>query len=140
MATHVSSHDALASVLQPATENVGAPHELMLQASPLGVRRPPAIATADLQDVKGYMAHHKGRRYSIAMIAILVVGIACAAVNLTIAKDSTVPATHDTPVDGLTIFGVFFVAAMAIERLLEPLSKRHASKGRQEALGRRREN
>jgi hypothetical protein len=116
-------------VLRPATESVALSRESTIQASPLGIRRLPAIATTDLQDVKGYTAHHKGSRYSVAIIAIMVVGIACAAVSLTIARDSTVPTANDKPVDGLTIFAVFFVAALAIERLLEPLSNAMLPKG-----------
>ena len=67
------------------------------------------------------MAYHQGHRYWIAVTAVVVVGIACAAVSLTIGRSATMPA-HDKPLDGLTIFAVFFVAALTIERLLEPLS------------------
>jgi hypothetical protein len=122
MATYVSPSDVLASVLAPAIERPALSRELTIQASPLGIRRSPVIAPADLQDVKGHVAHHKGHRYGVAIIAIVVVGVACAAVSLTVGRSATIPATHDKPLDGLTIFAVFFVAALTIERLLEPLS------------------
>jgi hypothetical protein len=65
------------------------------------------------------MAYHNGHRYWIAVMAIVVVGIACAAVSLTIGRSATMPAAHDKPLDGLMIFAVSFVAALTIERLPE---------------------
>jgi hypothetical protein len=122
MATYVSANQVLASALGPATEKPVLTPELTIQASPLGIRRSPVMSTVDLRDVKGHMAYHKGHRYWIAGLAIVVVGIACAAVSLTIGRSATSPTAHDKPLDGLTIFAVFFVAALTIEGLLEPLS------------------
>jgi hypothetical protein len=61
------------------------------------------------------------QRYGTATAAIFLVGLVCWAANRWI-PHATVQISSAKPVDGLTIFAVFFVAALAIERLLEPLS------------------
>lgn len=60
-------------------------------------------------------------RYGTAALAIVVVGLVCWAATTWI-PHNPVDTGGVRPVDGLTIFAVFFVAALAIERLLEPLS------------------
>lgn len=61
------------------------------------------------------------QRYGTAAAAIILVGLVCWAANRWI-PHAPVQISSAKPVDGLTIFAVFFVAALAIERLLEPLS------------------
>lgn len=64
-----------------------------------------------------------GPRFGIGVLAVAVVAIFALIINKFItdpnyASSVSVP----QPVEGLTIFAVFFVAALAIERLLEPLA------------------
>ena len=61
------------------------------------------------------------RRYGTAAVAILLVAVVCWAATRWV-PHPPVEIGSVRPVDGLTIFAVFFVAALAIERLLEPLS------------------
>jgi hypothetical protein len=62
-------------------------------------------------------------RYGTAVGAIVIVGLACWAITAWIPHPAAaVNAGAGRTVDGLTIFAAFFVAALGIERLLEPLS------------------
>jgi hypothetical protein len=62
-------------------------------------------------------------RYSTAVAAIVIVGLACWGITAWIPHPAVpVSASAVRNVDGLTIFAAFFVAALGIERLLEPLS------------------
>jgi hypothetical protein len=68
------------------------------------------------------VANDGKRRYGTAALAILLVGLVCWAATKWIPHPAVSIGAVAGPVDGLTIFAVFFVAALAIERLLEPLS------------------
>jgi hypothetical protein len=62
-------------------------------------------------------------RVVVAVVAVLTVG-ASLAVAVTLVPDTAYSAAPaPAVVDGLTIFALFFTAAFAIERLLEPISK-----------------
>lgn len=64
-------------------------------------------------------------RWVVVIVAMAALAAACALLAWRI-KDPDFPpgdgGDGNLPVDGMTIFSVFFVAALAIERLLEPLS------------------
>ncbi len=127
MATYVSPKHVLASVTTPtamtasATSMPSSP-EFAIQATPFEIRHRPAIGPLDTPDVKGYSPDNSRDRWAIAVGAIAVVAVACGVVSVTIAHHAKAPTAHEKPVEGLTIFAVFFVAALTIERLLEPLS------------------
>jgi hypothetical protein len=55
-------------------------------------------------------------------VASVIVVLLAAVIADRVAKDSAFPGTTPVLTDGLTIFAVFYVAAQAIERLLEPFS------------------
>lgn len=57
-----------------------------------------------------------------AVLAISAIAIFAAAANLLFPDPAFVEGSGNSPVDGMTIFAVFFVGAIAIERLLEPFS------------------
>lgn len=66
------------------------------------------------------------RKIYYAGAALAAVAIACLAITVGVAKDDMsdlLEEAADKPVEGLTIFAVFFVAALGIERLLEPISR-----------------
>jgi ABC-type nickel/cobalt efflux system permease component RcnA len=117
----------LASVLTPArvrptaithTAETGVSRQAAL---PFDFRRPFAAVQVDTRQVKGQTKDHKLCRWLIALAALIVVGAVCTIVSLTIARNASIEESNG-PIDGLTVFAVFFVAALGIERLLEPLS------------------
>jgi hypothetical protein len=61
------------------------------------------------------------RRYGTAAVAILLVAVVCSVATRWVPHPA-VEIGSVRPVDGLTIFAAFFVTALAIERLVEPLS------------------
>jgi hypothetical protein len=61
-------------------------------------------------------------RIVVGLVAIGVTFIAALIADGVFDDDSFVAGAGNTPVDGMTIFAVFFVAATAIERLLEPFA------------------
>ena len=71
--------------------------------------------------LKGATKNHFWWRYGTASLALVLVGLVCWVVTTRI-PHPTAEIGSVRSVDGLTIFAVFFVAALAIERLLEPLS------------------
>lgn len=65
-----------------------------------------------------------GKRFAVALVSVIVISAAASVLGL-ITKDSNYNSSvipSPTAVDGLTIFAVFFVAALAIERALEPFA------------------
>jgi hypothetical protein len=93
-------------------------------AAPTGIApAAPAIAPTDLAE-SGDVSNRTIPRIIIAVGALAVVLVALAVIVSTIKDPSFVQSAHapSTPVQGLTIFATFFVAASAIERLLEPLA------------------
>lgn len=78
------------------------------------------------------------RRYGTAAAAVLLVAAVCWAATIWVPHPAA-DIDSAKPVEGLTIFAVFFVAALAIERLLEPLSnallpKAELAKGAHDAM------
>ena len=66
---------------------------------------------------------NKGKRSVVMISAAVFVSVALLVISTRINDaDFGKKGPHTTPIDGLTIFAVFFVAAFAIERLLEPLA------------------
>jgi hypothetical protein len=66
---------------------------------------------------------NKGKRSVVMISAAVFVALALLVINTRISDANfDKKGSHTTPIDGLTIFAVFFVAAFAIERLLEPLA------------------
>lgn len=122
MASYVSPNDAIAAAVGSAhpalSSTVSSTSEIPIQAAP----PKPAVASADISGVHGKVHHDRPSRWGIAVGAIALVLAACVAVSYYLARGAAHPTAHDKPVEGLTIFAVFFVAALAIERLLEPLS------------------
>ena len=93
--------------------------ELELAPAP-GAPVPSAVNLADQQKV----STHTPTRVIASLLAIAVVVVALWLTYHNVADPTFGQgAAPATPVQGLTIFAVFFVAASAIERLLEPLSK-----------------
>jgi hypothetical protein len=79
------------------------------------------IPAVDHFGLKSAIENNWVGRYGTAAAAFALVGLVCWAATRWIAHPA--PDTGAVrSVDGLTIFAVFFVAALAIERLLEPLS------------------
>ncbi|HYY79477.1 MAG TPA: hypothetical protein VFD04_09885 [Actinomycetes bacterium] len=62
------------------------------------------------------------RLHRLVVLAALALVVACAAALTAVTHDPTFGRPPTQPKDGLTILAVFFVAAQALERLLEPLS------------------
>jgi hypothetical protein len=83
----------------------------------------PTSATADKVTAEATSTSNGTPHVAAIIVAFLLVGVAWwFAVNgIHDAPFGSTPVR--TPVEGLTIFGVFFVGAQAIERFLEPLTK-----------------
>jgi hypothetical protein len=83
----------------------------------------PVTSTVNFAD-QGKVSEHRRTRELATLSAIAAAILALWLIN-TIVDDPTFKqgAAPSTPAQGLTVFAVFFVAAAAIERLLEPLSK-----------------
>lgn len=142
MSTYVSATDALQAAV--ARDIDTRPRSFALRGiesiGNLGVPdfsfdRSPAKA------VKGATAHNGARRLGVALAGMALVAGACVGLRYTL-LDAAIPAAPTTPIDGLTIFAVFFVAALSLERLLEPLSSallpnaekiKHAESAKEEA-------
>jgi hypothetical protein len=82
-----------------------------------------AAATA-ARDLPPCRVDGDSRKRAIVMFSAGISVLAALWLIVTTIKDPTYPrtVTSNGPIDGLTIFAIFFVAAFAIERLLQPLS------------------
>jgi hypothetical protein len=81
-----------------------------------------AIATCGLMPGVAQSAlSNRGRALWGAVAVIAIVGISVVA-DFIFPDSKFVQGAGNTPVDGMTVFAVFFVGATAIERLLEPFS------------------
>jgi hypothetical protein len=109
---------------QPATvripPTVAAPN-LVAAAAALSV---PTVGNAeDARNAEGTKLPVVGPRPSIAVVLISVAGLAVATfITLLLTNHFPYSPKVTAPVGGLTIFAVYFVAAQAIERLLEPVA------------------
>ncbi|WP_148616057.1 hypothetical protein [Nocardioides rubriscoriae] len=82
----------------------------------------PTIADSGLQPGVGTSSLSWEMRALWATLATGTIVAAALIANKVFDDAGFVPGTGNKPVDGMTIFAVFFVGATAIERLLEPLS------------------
>jgi hypothetical protein len=90
--------------------------ESLLSPSPSGAPVPPGVKAATSKPPAGLP------RCLVSMFALAAVVVALVVI-VNVFKDATfLPRPTKLPIDGMTIFAVFFVSASAIERLLEPLS------------------
>jgi len=64
----------------------------------------------------------KGSRWPFVVLAFAALAAVCWALTSFVDDSGFSPGSGNSPVDGMTIFAVFFVSATAIERLLEPVS------------------
>jgi hypothetical protein len=124
----VTAKHALQACVQASAQSGLPVHVNLFPAGP-GQPAPPAPPTGPVissfnLDHQEEVSRHTGTRILAALIAIAVVILALWLTYINV-DDPTFKqgATPSAPVQGLTIFAVFFVAAAAIERLLEPLSK-----------------
>lgn len=143
MASYVSPDDALAAArsqshITTRSWLTGADERDVVGILPIDGPRSATVLPAEASPpLKGTVVSFTGCRYGIAGAALLLVAIACLVISLTIGRNAVI-GDSARPVDGLTIFAVFFVAALGIERLLEPLSnallpKADAQRGADEA-------
>ena len=104
-----------------ATSSAAAPPAGLVPGGPPGGAPPPA--GPNLND-HATASEHVVERVIASIAAIAVVILALWIIVKTVDDPTFVQGTAPAaPVEGLTIFAVFFVAAAAIERLIEPLSK-----------------
>jgi len=123
MGTYVSVADAVASVRGDRAIPRNVADSNLLSVVRLGPR---GLGGESLDDVavasiEGQSAAKTWPRLRAALLGIVIVAGVCLVIRYTI-LDKVLPTGSTGPVDGLTIFAVFFVAALGIERLLEPLS------------------
>lgn len=89
-----------------------------------GLEEPP---TSDVAGSIGTETGHSVVTKTVfSLISLLSVAVACAVVTTKVADEGqagVLASPSEQPVEGLTIFAVFFVAALGIERLLEPISR-----------------
>src|SRR5262249_40924198 len=84
----------------------------------------PTIDAPSLLLTSAPAAAHVGRRVVVAGLSGGLEALVLALVVAFVPDPSFAPgAPTGRPVDGLTVFAIFFACAFAIERLLEPLSK-----------------
>ena len=136
MATLVTPEDVLTAGKSsaPMAQGWGSSARLTVRSLGSSVGNGPQ----DCSELKCASKNYWLRRYGTAAAALLLVAVVCWAVTRWVPHPaSEIDAVR--PVDGLTIFAVFFVAALAIERLLEPVSnallpKAHLAKGAHDAM------
>lgn len=123
MATYVAPEDCIAAAESPqaGSRQLTDDFELRLRSVlPTG----PAVAAAtgdDPMPVAGAVGTRQGKRLAIAVFAWALVATGCWVISATFGwENGAAPARP--PADGLTIFAVFFVGALAVERLLEPMA------------------
>lgn len=126
MATYVTPQDCVGAAAAPRRVIADSGDVENRGVQPVIVA--PIVAGGAAERLPGAVASHQAERLRIAVLALAVVALVCWAISSTFGKDlGTAPPTP--PVDGLTIFAVFFVATLAVERLLEPLSHAMLPKG-----------
>jgi hypothetical protein len=125
MATIVTPEDALAahlgrprSVAGPLADAARRQHLI----SPEIAQSLAPIETEDLSGLEPQKCHRAYDRWAIALGGVSAVLLVCWFLDSHFVHPPVVATGSAVPVDGLTIFAVFFVAALAIERLLEPFS------------------
>ncbi|SCX28020.1 hypothetical protein [Mycolicibacterium fluoranthenivorans] len=125
MATTVTPEDALAAHLGQARWgsrlSAIATHRRDLIATETAQHLSP-IETDDFSGLEPQISHKPYCRWGIALAGVGSVLLVSQILDATYAHPSIVSTGSAVPLDGLTIFAVFFVAALAIERLLEPFS------------------
>lgn len=97
-----------------AAGSVGGAHFLLDQAPQTPQGGPKPGAQSDSPDLGNLL------RWSLAALGAVVIGLLL--LNWQTEDPDFVTRAVPAPMEGLTIFAMFFVAAQAIERLLEPLS------------------
>ncbi|WP_285029634.1 hypothetical protein [Mycolicibacterium sp. lyk4-40-TYG-92] len=125
MATIVTPEDALAAHLRRPQSGVGAfagADRRQHLISPEIAQSLAPIETEDLSGLEPQKCHRAFGRWGIALGGVGTVLLLCWFLDAHFAHPAVVATGSAVPVDGLTIFAVFFVAALAIERLLEPFS------------------
>ena len=125
MATIVTPEDALAAHLDRARSVVGpfagdARRQHLI--SPEIAQSLAPIETEDLSGLEPQKCHQAYWRWGIALAGVGAVLLVWWFLETHFTHPPAVATGSAVPVDGLTIFAVFFVAALAIERLLEPFS------------------
>lgn len=74
------------------------------------------VEPADFSGLEPQECHKGYSRWGIALFGVGGVLFACWLLDARVAHPAVVSTGSTAPVDGLTIFAVFFVAALAIER------------------------
>ena len=114
-------------VLADSTVTQMGDHSMGVTVTPESVLRPAPTSPAAVGAVPDGVAPATGAsdtsfRVTVSVASLAAVVIGCVVMTLVFADDDFGSARSAAPMEGLTIFAVFFVAATAVERLLEPIA------------------